>query len=136
MQTYLNTSQSIYPELSRISIVPDFSINIQIQDGICWIEFKKFSDYYFSSSCEEFIENWRGDVTKIIITRKIKKFLAIQPIPDLMKILSYDKKISGSYEKKNVVKNVWTFLNVFLVGDFALHQKAFTVLHHVDKSYR
>ena len=45
---------------------------------------KKFSDFYFSSYREKFIENWG---TKMIITRKIKignlVFLFIQPIPDL-----------------------------------------------------
>ena len=44
----------------------------------------KFSDFYFSSYREKFIENW-GD--KMTITRKIKIgnliFLSIQPIPDL-----------------------------------------------------
>ena len=49
-----------------------------------------FSDFYFSSYREKFIENWGDDVTKITITRKRKIgniwnliFLSIQPIADL-----------------------------------------------------
>jgi len=45
--------------------------------GVCYIvwEKKKFSDFYFSSYCEKFIENWRfleQKWRKITVTPKIK----------------------------------------------------------------
>ena len=62
-----------------------------------------FSNFYFSSYREKFIESWGDDVTNMVITQKIKIgnsiFVSIRLIPDL-------SCKSEHFRKKNWKKNV------------------------------